>query len=62
LNDHGLLIIDNFVSLIEKDVNQMCSNIRKPGGTINNPSFNMNAPVAGVPAMIPNPGLPVGHI
>jgi hypothetical protein len=35
----------------------MCSNIRKPGGTIPNPAFDAENPVAGVTAMIPNPGV-----
>jgi hypothetical protein len=56
LYDQGLLIMDSFVNLTDKDVDQMCTNVRKPGSTINNP------PVARVPVMIPNPGLPIGHI
>jgi hypothetical protein len=37
---------------------QICSNIRKPGGTIPNP----NAAIAGQPPMIPDPGVQVGQI
>jgi hypothetical protein len=36
LNDQGWRVIDNFVSLTEKDVEQICTNVRKLGDTINN--------------------------
>lgn len=50
---------DDFLTLTEKDVGDICANIRKPGGTIANPAL-----VAGgnQPALIPNPGTPIGYV
>ena len=39
-------------SMKDADVEKLCKTIRRPGGMIPNP-------VAGVPAMIANPGIPV---
>jgi hypothetical protein len=58
----GLQGIDDYADLSDDDIGDMCTNIRKPGGTIPNPAYNPVNPVAGVPMLIPNPGVPVGHL
>jgi hypothetical protein len=66
LNGQGLLTITNFETLEERDIDSMCTNIRKPGGTIQmmNPAHDPNNVRAGIPPVlnVPNPGLAVGHI
>jgi predicted flap endonuclease-1-like 5' DNA nuclease len=41
LNGQGILSIDDFASLEDKDIEQLCANIRIPGGmvTIARPSM-----------------------
>ena len=58
LNQQGLEGFDDFVSLTDKDIKNICANIRKPGGTIPNP----NAAVAGQPPVISNPGVQIGYV
>jgi predicted flap endonuclease-1-like 5' DNA nuclease len=58
LNAQGLTSFNAVVSLKDDDIQQICSNIRKPGGTIANP----NVAVAGQPHTIQNPGIAVGHV
>jgi hypothetical protein len=55
----GISSFEDFVGLTDKDVQDICSNAKKPGGTIQNPNW-----VAGgnIPLMIPNPGAQVGFI
>jgi hypothetical protein len=62
LNAQGLDGFDILVNLTDKDVKEMCANVRKPGGTILNPAFDAagNPPVARVAATIPNPGVLMG--
>jgi hypothetical protein len=62
LNQQGLQSFDDFLTLTEKDIEEICSNLRKPGGTIPNPAYNAAAPLPGVAAMIPNPGIGIGHV
>ena len=50
------------MTLAEEDITEICTNARKPGGTIANPVHNPSAVVAGVPPTIPNPGVLIGHI
>jgi hypothetical protein len=57
LNQQGLTSFDDFVTLTESDISQICSNVRKPGGVIPNP----NAGLPGQPPTITNPGVLVGH-
>jgi len=57
LNEQGLTSFDDFVTLTEKDIVQICANVRRPGGVIPNP----NAAVVGQPPTITNPGVLVGH-
>lgn len=59
LGNQGLNNYDDFLTLTEKDIADICSNVRKPGGTIANPAL-----VAGgnQPALIPNPGTPIGYV
>jgi hypothetical protein len=62
LTAQGLQDLGSYVTLVEDDIGDICANIRKPGGTIVNPNHDPANPVAGVPATIPNPGIPVGRI
>ena len=62
LNAQGLISVSDFEGLTEEDIAEICSNARKPGGTINNPAYDVANPVAGVPATITNPGVLVGHV
>jgi hypothetical protein len=62
LNNQGLQAFDDFLTLTEKDISEICTNIRKPGGMIPNPVHNAAAPVAGIPPMIPNPGIQFGFV
>jgi hypothetical protein len=56
LNAQGLDGFDVLVNLTDKDIKEMCANVRKPGGTIPNPAYD----AVGVPATIPNPGILMG--
>lgn len=56
INDQGLRLFADFLPLTEEDVEELCANVRKPGGTIPNP----NANVQNQPATIPNPGHSLG--
>lgn len=58
LIDQGLTSFTDMLGLTEEDIEEICANVRKPGGMIANP----NAAVAGQPAMIANPGQQIGHI
>jgi hypothetical protein len=68
LNGQGLLSITDFETLEEYDIESMCNNILKPGGTIQiaNPAHDPNNVCQGIPPGLqaPNPGVrvPVGHI
>ena len=55
----GMSSFDDFIGLTDKDMKDVCSNAKKPGGTIPNPNW-----VAGgnMPPTITNPGAPVGFI
>jgi hypothetical protein len=57
LNAQGLDGFDILVNLTDKDIKDMCANVRKPGGTIANPAYDAANPVAGVPPTVPNPGV-----
>lgn len=59
LSNQGLTAYEDFLTLSEKDIGDICSNVRKPGGTIANPAL-----IAGgaQPALIPNPGTPIGYV
>lgn len=59
LASQGLNDYDDFLTLTEKDIADICSNIRKPGGTIANPALIAGG---GQPALIPNPGTPIGYV
>jgi hypothetical protein len=58
----GLQAFDDFLTLTKKYVTNICSNIRKPGGMVPSPARDQAAPVAGMPPVIPNPGIQQGHI
>ena len=52
IQNKGLLLITDFAEFEKDDIETLCSSVRKPGGTIDNP----NAAAPGQPAVIPNPG------
>lgn len=54
-NQQNLTSLEAFSYLEDDEVENLCKQIRRPGGTIPNPQAN----VAGQPPTIPNPGLPV---
>jgi hypothetical protein len=56
LRTQGLTDFGDYAVLNEEDIADICTNVRKPGGTINNPNHDPAKPVAGVPETIPNPG------
>jgi hypothetical protein len=58
LLDQGLDDFDHFLGFSEEDIEQICANVRKPGGTIANPDAGED----GQPARIPNPGHPIGYL
>ena len=62
LNAQGLQNIDDFLTLMDDDIGDICTNARKPGGTIPNPAHNLANPVAGIPVMIPHLGILIGHM
>lgn len=70
LNEQGLTSFADFETLTEKDITQMCANVRKPGGLIANPMLagrgrgrgQQAEPQPPLPAQIPNPGTLVGHV
>ena len=60
LNAQGLDAFDVLITLTDKDVKEMCGNVRKPRGTIPNPAYDAVNPVAGVSPTISNPGVSMG--
>lgn len=62
LNVEGLQSLDDFVSLSEKDIDDICSNARKPGGLIPNPAYDPTTAVAGIGPTMANPGVQIGHL
>lgn len=58
----GLQSFDDFESLTDEDVSDICTNLRKPGGLVTNPNFNPANPAPGIPPVIPNPGVQVSHL
>ena len=58
LNNQGLQGVDDFSGLLDDDIMTICENCCKPGGTIANP----NAAIAGQPANITNPGVPLSFV
>jgi hypothetical protein len=58
LNQQGLEAFGDFDGLTDKDIKNICANVRKPGGTIPNP----NAGAANQPATITNPGVHLGYV
>lgn len=59
LEAQGMDTIDGLLGMDEDDVDDLCSNIRKPGGHIPNPARRNNARG---PQFIPNPGTAIGRI
>ena len=59
LIDQGVDNITSFLGMTDSDVDDLCSNIRRPGGLIPNP-LHVNDPDA--PELINDPGVAVGRI
>jgi hypothetical protein len=62
LNAQGLDSFNDSLTLTEEDVTDICSNVRKPGGTIPNSALDPANIVAGIPVTIPNPCVQLGHM
>jgi hypothetical protein len=62
INGQGLEGFDDFLMLTEDDIGNICTNVRKPGGTIPNPAYDPNNIVPNIPATIPNPGRQLGRV
>ena len=62
LNQQGLQSFDNFLGLTDDDIGEICTNVQKPGGVIDNPLHDEENPVPWVPPTLPNPGLLIGHM
>jgi hypothetical protein len=58
----GIKDFDLYIALTEGNIGDICTNLRKSGRTIDNPNHDPANPVAGIPATVPNPGIPIGHI
>ena len=56
-DDQDMNDLSEFKLMTDKEVESLCKVVRRPGGTIPNPS----AAVAGQPPTIPNPGIPVSQ-
>lgn len=64
LNNQGLTDFDDLVALSDPDIKAICTNLKKPGGTIENPVWVATA-VANrgtIPQFIPNPGVTLGFL
>jgi hypothetical protein len=71
LFEQGLTSFLDFETLTEKDIMQICANVRRPGGLIPNPMLPGRGRGRGaaaavdlppLPPQIPNPGTLVGHV
>lgn len=62
INVQGLTQFDDFHSLTETDIHDICVNVRRPGGTIPNPVFNPDNVIPGIAQFISNPGVPLGQL
>lgn len=65
LNNQGLTIsFDDLVMISEPDVKDICNNMKKPGGVIENFAWQTAAVAncAGIPQFVPNPGVALGHL
>jgi hypothetical protein len=51
----GLQALDNYITVTEEDITDICANIRKPGGLVANPAYYSANFVAGVPQKIQKP-------
>jgi hypothetical protein len=51
LNAQGLVTVEDFVTLKELDIDQLCAAVHRPGGMVSipNPSYDANNPQPGVP-------------
>jgi hypothetical protein len=58
LRAQGLGTVADFSALAESDIEDVCKIIRRPGGMIPSPA----GAGRGQPAMLPNPGLQIGHL
>ena len=47
INVQGVEVLNDFVTLMEEDISDICSDVRKPGGVLPNPTHNPQNVVAG---------------
>ena len=64
INAQGCTSIDDMAAMTDTDVKDICNNIKKPGGVIENRVWTDAAVAqrANIPRYIPNPGISVGHL
>jgi hypothetical protein len=66
LNAQSLVTVEDFVTLKESDIDQLCSAVHRPGGMVSvpKPNYNANNPVPRVPQnlFVVNPGFQIGII
>lgn len=62
IREEGLEFLDSLVDFEKDDIKTLCRSVRRPGGTIVNPTHNPNNPVAGIPERISNPGFNIPAI
>jgi hypothetical protein len=63
LTSQGLTTVDDFATLREADIDQLCAAVRRPSGMAN-PNYDPNNPATGVQQniLVANPGFPIGVI
>ena len=62
INHQGIEALNDFATLTETDITEICTNVRKPGSTMPNPMHDPNNVVPGIPPTIANPGVTLGHV
>ena len=62
INNQGIEALNDFATLTEMDIMEICTNVRKPGGTMPNPMHDPNNVVPGIPPTIANPGVTLRHV
>ena len=62
LTAEGVDTINGMLGMTDDDVDDLCSNIRKPGGEIDNPARIADPNNVNLPARIPNHGTTVGRV
>ena len=62
ISHQGIEVLNDFATLTKTDITEICTNIRKPGGTMPNPTHDPNNVVHRIPPTIANPGVTLRHV